>query len=84
MNSSIVNLIFLGVIIVFAAVGALKGLKDGLFKSLITLACVVVSAVAAFILTGVIAEKFAPVAAEKLSEFLQSGEAADIAALRRA
>jgi len=80
MNSSIVNLIFLGVIIVFAAVGALKGLKDGLFKSLITLACVVVSAVAAFILTGVIAEKFAPVAAEKLSEFLQSGEAADIAA----
>ncbi len=80
MNSSIVNLIFLGVIAVFALVGVLKGLKGGLFKSLIGAACVVLSAVAAFIFTGVLVGKFAPIAAEKLSEFLQSGEMGELAA----
>ncbi len=80
MNSSIVNLIFLGVIAVFALVGVLKGLKGGLFKSIIGAACVVLSAVAAFIFTGVLVGKFAPIAAEKLSEFLQSGEMGELAA----
>ena len=83
MNSSIVNLIFLGVIAVFALVGVLKGLKGGLFKSIIGAACVVLSAVAAFIFTGCLSGNSRRLPQKNFPNFCRAERWANLPPLRR-
>ena len=80
MSSSIVNIVFIVIIALFAVVGIFKGLKNGFLKSVIGLVCVAASAVGAYMLTSVLVEKFVPFASEKLLELLQNSAMADITA----